>query len=110
MEKDVFKSKFKKIVYKKGQLTESVIWIKRLSAYDKNGSHKDAIIKAINKKKTLTDEFNQMLNKHTYDEWKERSKLISQHESKIKKVEQQIKSYKDAFIKLQNEYISLLEF
>jgi len=110
MELETFKTRFKKIVYKKGQLSESFIWIKRLSNYDKNDSHKAAILKAIDKKNKLADEFNILLDGKTYEEWKERSLLISSHSIKINKTIIQLELYREKFIKLQNEFISLLEF
>ena len=82
---DIFKKEFKSIVYHKGVITNHNSYIRTLHAYDKNGSHNNAILKALDKRKELQTQFLIMLKGKTYDEWKEMSKLASSMNSRLKK-------------------------
>lgn len=81
---DEIKTRFKQIVYLKGKITESNSYISTLSRFDRNNSHKKAILKAIDKKKEIQRDYNALLDGYSYDEWKQIRKDISRIESRIK--------------------------
>lgn len=80
-----FKNQYKKIVSKKGQLTTNALYIKKLCRFDKNDSHRDAILCALEKRDVLKDEFSSLLDGKSYDDWKLIRTKVSVLEKKIKK-------------------------
>ncbi len=79
-----FRTIFKKIVYKKGLITEQNRIITRLHVYDKGGSHEKAILKAVIRLNELRDEYKSMLAGKSYDKWISFSKILSKLQSSIK--------------------------
>ena len=82
-----FKTQFKKIVYKKGQITTHKLYLRKLHAFDRNGSHKKAILKALDEFDILKADSNLLLKGKTYEDWKEFSKKLSTLNSALKRTE-----------------------
>lgn len=78
-----FKKEFKSIVYQYSEIQSSNNRLKQLHAWDKNGSHENAIIKELEKKKEIQVKFKEMLKGMDYEEWKAMSKKISTINAKI---------------------------
>jgi NAD+--asparagine ADP-ribosyltransferase len=79
-----FKLTFKQIVYQKGKITECNNRIRQLTKWDKNGSHKEAILRAIGKRDEQKKIVEEMLKGLSYDDWKSLSKRISYCCQKLK--------------------------
>ena len=62
-----YKKKFKSIVYLKGEIKTAKNHISQLSRWDKNGSHKVAILKAIKILNTVRQQYLDKLNGIDYD-------------------------------------------
>ena len=69
-----FRKEFATIVYIKGKLKSSKLYISKLSRYDKHDSHKEAILKAIENKDKILKELNEKLKGKTYEDWAEFSR------------------------------------
>lgn len=87
MKPEDFKTEYKKIVYRKGQITTHKLYLRKLHAFDKNDSHKQAIIKALDKFDILKAEFNEMLKGKTYEDWKETSQKLTTLKTTLEKIE-----------------------
>ncbi len=72
-----FKREFKSLVYQKGLLTESNERIKQLCRFDKNDSHKRAILKEQETKATILSKIKDMQKGVDYEEWKKTSKRLT---------------------------------
>lgn len=81
---DSFRYTFKRIVYHKGRVVEENNKIKQLTRFDRNGSHTNAINRAIEKRNQERDKLNALLEGKTYDEWLEFSKKLSAINSGLK--------------------------
>lgn len=57
-----YKQDFKSIVYLKGQITDKRNYVKTLCAYDKNDSHKQAILLGLSQLEKVKKEFAEKLN------------------------------------------------
>ena len=84
IDQEKFKSDFKSIVYLKSQIIDANKHIAKMTAYDKNGSHKKAIERAIEKRNLVKQEFTEKLNGELYEVWSEKSKALSLLNSKLK--------------------------
>lgn len=62
----IYKKHFKHVVWLKSQLSNAKNHIRELSLFDKNGSHKDAILKAIARRDKAKTEFETSLNGFDY--------------------------------------------
>lgn len=82
---EILKKEFKKIVYYRGLIKSQNNFIGTLSRFDKNGSHKQAILNAIERKNELLSVFNRMLKDRSYEEWKELMKKISKLKTQLDK-------------------------
>lgn len=60
--------------------------LKNLHHWDKNNSHKQAILKALDKRKELKNSFSVLLKGFTFEEWKKMSARTSVLKGKIKKL------------------------
>lgn len=92
-----FRMEFKSIVYHKGLITENTTNVKRMHAWNKNGSHEKAIVKLLDFRTTLKIKLNEMLKGKDYEEWR----LFS---SKLARVNQ---TYARAAIKLRKAEIEI---
>lgn len=72
-----FRKEFKQLVYQKSEVEDSKRQLKTLHAYDKNGSHENAILKELDKLDDLRRKFKELLKGKTYDQWRGTSKKIS---------------------------------
>jgi len=88
MELKQFRSQFKSIVYAKGRLTDLSTHIRTLSHYDRNDSHKRAILQAIDRRDRFKRDFEILLNGRTYEEWLKLSKRLSILNSRLKNATQ----------------------
>lgn len=72
-----FKEEFKRLVYTRGLITEQNQRISKCTLLDKDGSHRNAILRAIEEKKKLVERFTEQCGGRSYIEWTNQSKLIS---------------------------------
>jgi hypothetical protein len=72
-----FRSQFKSIVYLKGEITSCNQKIAALTHYDRNDSHKAAILRALSKKEEIKAKYEAALQGNTYEWWQKRSKRLS---------------------------------
>lgn len=79
-----FRHDFRVLVYQKSIVYDRNESIKKLSRYDKNGSHEKAIVKAIANRDIESRKFNEMLKGKTYNEWKEFSKKLCILQNRLK--------------------------
>ncbi len=79
-----FRSEFKSIVYTKGVITELNNKIGQLTSWDKEDSHKEAILKRIKQRDEMKDKFKKQLKGLTYDQWLEMSKKVSTLSNQLK--------------------------
>lgn len=84
---DKFRNKFRAIVYQNSQIAKYNKTIIKLTRFDKDGSHFEAIKRIQLLKKRELERFNLMLEGKTYKDWiefsKKLSKLSSQYKSAI---------------------------
>lgn len=77
------KVRFNEIVSLKARITNYEKQIRKFTAYDKNGSHASVIMKYIDLKRKVKEEFDSKLGSLSYEEWKKRSakacKFILKH-------------------------------
>lgn len=75
------RQEFKSIVYQKSEIIKSNKRLKSLHAWDRSGSHNNAILKELEVKEKMQEKLKWMLKDIEYDEWlivsKNLSKLIS---------------------------------
>ncbi len=83
-QQEKFREEFKSIVYKKGLITENATYIKNLCVWDKNDSHKAAILQATEQRVKLKEDYHQMLKGYSYEEWKIMSKQLSIFTTQLK--------------------------
>ena len=98
-----FRTEFKKIVYHKGLITNNRLFLTQMQRFDKNDSHKNAILKALTKRDELIKKFNEMLCGLTYDEWKELSSKISRINEKISRNAKHVKDLDELKSPLRND-------
>lgn len=79
-----FKKEFKSIVWQHSELVTNALWIKKLNAWDRNDSHKKAILKKLDERDELKKKIATMLKGKDYEWWKIMSKRIGKLESKLK--------------------------
>lgn len=91
MTPEAFRRQFKHIVHLKGRVTRNNNYIKTLTRYDKEGSHKEAIKKAIQLREQSNKEYKASLRGRSYEEWLETSSRLSTLNSQLKKTEERIK-------------------
>lgn len=84
-EQSQFRKEFKSIVYQKGLISANGDFLRILHAYDKNDSHKNAILKHLDKRKELQNRFKEMLKGKTYEQWKQFSRRLSALNSRLKR-------------------------
>lgn len=85
MKPEEFKSQFKKLVWIKSEIASYRKHLSRLHAWDKNGSHDKAILKALEKRDELKQKFEEMLRGKTYEEWQAFSKKLVNEQAKLKR-------------------------
>lgn len=78
----LFREQFRKIVYAKSEVKCQAMEITKLSVWDKNGSHKEAIIRASNELARRKKVLKELLNGKSYDKWKEFSQNLSKLQRK----------------------------
>lgn len=79
-----FRQEFKHIVYLKSEIITNTKYLTSLHAWDKNGSHQKAILKALDARKALQDEYRQCMKGTPYDDWLLFSKRLSAITTKLK--------------------------
>jgi hypothetical protein len=84
-----FRTEFQSIVYFKGMVKEAANNISRLEAWNKGGSHDDAILKAIDRLKEIRIKLNSRLYGKSYKDWATFSKRLTVLKSKIKSSRQE---------------------
>ena len=72
-----FKTEFASIVHWQGMIKSQSAQLRRLEAYNKGGSHDNAILKAIDVFKSYKSKLKEKLKGKSYEEWKEFSSKIS---------------------------------
>jgi len=72
-----FTKEFRSIVYQKFKISDSDKRLKKLYAWDKNDSHKNAILKELDFRDKLEVVLTEKLKGETYEKWKEYSALIN---------------------------------
>lgn len=72
-----FRKQFASIVYWQGMIKEQSGTLRRLEAWNKSGSHDNAILNAIEVFKSYKLKLKEKLNGKSYEEWKEFSRNIS---------------------------------
>jgi len=105
-----FKSFIKKLNNLREQLKSKNSTIVFLTRMDKNDSHKDVILKAINKRNTVRFKYTEMLSGHPYEYWIDLNKKISNLLIRINKDNKLIKKYEAINLLHQNELNELLNF
>lgn len=85
MDKETFRKEFASIVYLKGMIKSHRRHIADLHIWDKNGSHKDAILRSLTKRDELNKSFEEKLKRKTYEQWKETSRKLSLLKAKLKR-------------------------
>jgi hypothetical protein len=90
-----FRHDFRVLVYQKSIVYDRNESIKKLSRYDKQGSHEKAIVKAIANRDIESNKFKEMLKGKSYDEWKEFSKKICILQKRLKAIQVSQKKYED---------------
>jgi len=96
-QQEAFKKEFKSIVYQYSLLQKNKQYLKKLHAFDKNGSHEKAILKAVSEREEIRDKLDKMLKGVKYSEWLKFSKKLTKlnsrlnnHLSKIKEIEEEL--------------------
>lgn len=79
-----FRLKFKNIIWLKHELHKANAYIGAFTHYDRNGSHQNAILKSINIKDEIKKKYYDALGTKTYEQWMDRSKIITKYKNKIK--------------------------
>ncbi len=69
-EQEQFLKEYKAILQKRDEIKIHGQHLQNLHRWDRNGSHQSAIIKALDKRKTLQTELAAMLKGKTYEQWK----------------------------------------
>jgi hypothetical protein len=88
-----FRQKFRSIVYASNEVKKKEFYIKQLCIWDKNGSHNNAILNAIEQLKLVRNKLKDMLEEKSYDEWKVKSKEITALTRKIGIAKSKIEKY-----------------
>lgn len=79
-----FKNEFKDIVNRKRRITEHARRIQDLHRWDKNGSHSDAINKAVDVISGMKKELNERMGGYDYGEWLKMSKDLTAIKGRLK--------------------------
>ena len=76
-QQEQFRKEYKAIVNQQLQIRKTNAYLKTLTYYDKNGSHKNAILKAMDEKDEQKAKLNEMLKGISYEKWKKTSSELS---------------------------------
>lgn len=79
-----FRLKFKSIVWLKHELHKANSYIGAFTHYDRNGSHTHVIKKSMDIKDEIKRKYYDALGTKTYEQWRERSMIITKYKNKIK--------------------------
>ena len=79
-----FRHDFRVIVYAKQRVKDCDDYLRKLHAFDKDGSHNNAILKALDRRNELKDHYIDLLKGATYEMWLTASKKISAMKSQLK--------------------------
>lgn len=90
-EQEIFKRDFKNIVWQKGQVSKCNDWIKRLTAWDKEGSHTKAINEAIERREVEKGKLQEMMRGKTYEDWQKASLRLTKLNVRLKVAEKKVK-------------------
>lgn len=85
MEPVKFREDFRRIVYLKGQVVDAANGLSRLEHWNKNGSHDEAIKRAIGKLETHRAKLKDALCGKPYSAWLEASKKLSHLQQRQKR-------------------------
>lgn len=72
-----FRREFESIVWQNSQLSTNRAHLAMLHRWDRNGSHEKAILKSLDKRTELKAKLEEMLNGHSYEQWKYTSGKLS---------------------------------
>ncbi len=81
-----FRNDFKKIVLQNAVIRGNGDYLHKLHAYDKNGSHRKAILKALTQRDQHQAKLKKLLKGISYEEWKRTSTRLQYQVSRLKKV------------------------
>lgn len=84
LEMQQFRQEFKHIVYLKSEIIANTKHLTNLHAWDKNDSHKKAILEALEIRKALQKDYKQKMKGIPYDDWLLFSKNLSALTSKYR--------------------------
>ncbi len=79
-----FRQEFKHIVYLKSEIISNTKYLTNLHAWDKNDSHKKAILEALEARKALQEDYKQCMKGIPYDDWLLFSKKLSALTTKLR--------------------------
>lgn len=85
-QQDQFRKDFASIVYLKSQIITTDKHLHSLHIWDKNGSHQNAIDKALVIRKKQKVQLNELLKGKDYEEWKLFSKQLSILSTRLKRI------------------------
>ncbi len=97
-----FRKQFKSIVYIKGQLIVKQQYIAQLHQWDRNDSHKKAILKALDERDTLDRSLIESLKGKSYEQWKLFSKQLSTIICNNEKTKRKIEAYQIKVLSTEN--------
>ena len=80
-----FRKEYKSIVYQYSELMLSNKRLKNLHAWDKNDSHKGAILKELRVRENILGKLTAMLKGRDYEEWKFTSSRLSKLVTRLKR-------------------------
>lgn len=108
MTTEEFRKQFKQIVYLKGRVISSENKIKMFTRFDKNDSHKKAILTAISIRDAYKKKVEELLGKLTYEQWCEKSKILTKLSTKLKLSNFKKFKYSEEVNFIENEIKTLL--
>lgn len=100
MNQEQFYKEFKYIVWLKKKITTKNNYIRYLSQYDVHGSHRSAILDAIQQRDKIKEEFESCLKGETYEWWLEFSKRLSFLKDQLKKLQRRERKIEDEIEKI----------
>ncbi len=98
-QQEQFRKEYKAILNRTREIKKTNEYLKTMSRYDKNGSHKNAILKGLNDKDKFKAELEILLKGISYKRWTETSKNLMYF---IYKINQKKSTYKNWEEKLNN--------
>lgn len=101
IEVENFKSTYKMITQRISEIGDCKVLITKFSNWDKNGSHKNAILNAQKDKNEVQKELNILLNGKSIEEWKNTYNALNYFLLKIKKAHQKIEEASKEIEKIQ---------